>query len=143
MQEGNYYLMDNEHVLIGYGSVPTIKEFDADGNTVMTVEFGTNLTSSYRAYRHEWHATPYYPPKTVANKASGRTTVYMSWNGATDYDGWKIFAGNAQDELSEVATVAKNGFETMTSLDKVYGFVVVEATQGGQGLRNSTVATVA
>lgn len=137
---------NDDHVLLGYGNVPKIKEYDADNNVVMRVQFGSialapSPVTGYRSYRQEWHATPKYPPKAVATRTNRQTTVYMSWNGATDYDGWTIYAGQKKGKLSKVAKVARDGFETMQVLPIGYKFVVVQADEGRKGLRNSTVVT--
>ena len=67
----------------------------------------------------------------------------MSWNGATDYDSWTIYAGTPATNLINVATVAKDGFETEYTLVGEYGDVFAEANLGGKSLSNSTVVSSA
>ena len=37
----------------------------------------------------------------------------MSWNGATDVEGWEVWAGEAPEMLRVVGTAPKMGFETV------------------------------
>jgi hypothetical protein len=36
--------------------------------------------------------------------------VYVSWNGATHVNHWRVLAGASSDERQAVATAAKHGF---------------------------------
>lgn len=85
----------------------------------------------------DWSASA--PPKIVARCSDSVTKVYVTWNGATDYDGWTIFAGISATNLSNVATFAKAGFETEYPLAGKYKYVVAEAKDGDNPLFNSTV----
>lgn len=51
--QGNTQLLDDGHAIMGCGSTPKIKEYDADGSCVMTAQFGKEDGDvfSYRAYR--------------------------------------------------------------------------------------------
>lgn len=66
------------------------------------------------------------PP--VANATTGCTTGYVSWNGATDVEGWKVSAGDSAGKLVGVGEVRYAGFET--------GFVV-----GGRCVQVSAVVS--
>ncbi len=67
---------------------------------------------SYRVVLEPWVGTPLYPPVAVARRQDGNTTVYASWNGATQVVSWKVLAGPAAGRLAPVASAAKSGFET-------------------------------
>jgi len=42
----------------------------------------------------------------------GKTTIYASWNGATEVASWRVLGGPSEGRLAAVTTAAKSGFET-------------------------------
>ena len=64
---------------------------------------------SYRAYVQPWVGKPLYPPKGAAVSSNHHTTVYASWNGATQVSRWKVVTA---DGHKVVATSPRKGFET-------------------------------
>ena len=117
-----------------------IEEYDADGACVMSARWGqNNVMSSYRGYRAPWIGTPNTKPDVVAcreenSRAGGETTaVYVSWNGATDVQAWKISAGQEEGKMRVVKTAPKNGFETRVEIcgDKLDGGLVMAQAVGG------------
>lgn len=138
--QGSYQFLENGHRLQDHGSTPKIEEYDADGSIVMRARFGfDNTMHTYRAYRYHWVGRPSTTPDVVACSSgkSGKTTVYVSWNGATDVQSWKVYAG------SKVRKIAlRNGFETIIQVDGLAqgDSVVVEAVGGvGDGTRSAPV----
>ncbi|KAI1379373.1 ASST-domain-containing protein [Hypoxylon crocopeplum] len=136
--QGNLQQLDDGNVIMGYGSTPKIREFNPNGSTVMTAQFGPGdgLIFSYRAYRLPWVGRPKSPPSVFAclDKAGNGTQVYMSWLGATEHQVWEVFAGASNSSLALAARVGRTGFETVTSIPGQYPFIRVEA----QGLDIST-----
>ncbi|KAL0938209.1 uncharacterized protein CTRU02_207940 [Colletotrichum truncatum] len=131
VSQGNMQVLNDGtgHVIVGYGSTPKIKEFNADGECVFTAQFGEDkLVQSYRNYRFPWVGKPYYPPKAFACGNGNQTEVYMSWNGATEHKKWAVFAGDDKNALSEKVAVEKSGFETKATFSGLAQFVKVEAT---------------
>ena len=127
---------------MGYGSYPKIKEFDAEGTCVMTVQFGEDsVVSSYRAYRNKWVGKPKAKPAVSACNADGKTSVYMSWNGATEHQTWKVYSGATQGNITFAGTTEKSGFETVATVSKA-GFVQVEASGEGVEAKRSLVSAV-
>ena len=55
------------------------------------------------------------------------TTVYASWNGATQVVSWTVLAGPSAGRLTVVAHAAKSGFETAIRLPRGYKSFEVEA----------------
>ncbi|KAI1635369.1 Arylsulfotransferase-domain-containing protein [Biscogniauxia mediterranea] len=132
VSQGNTQLLDNGHVVMGYGSVPTAREYTANGATAMTAKFGPADGSvfSYRIYRLPWVGRPNTRPDAFAcaDQASNSTLVYMSWNGATEHRLWKVFAAASnQTELALAAEVKKTGFETVAAITGRAAYVRVEA----------------
>jgi hypothetical protein len=117
VSQGNYQqLSASGHVVLGYGSIAKIKEFDANNKQVLTAQFGTdNEVASYRGYKCAWKATPFWAPAIVVRRVSDDSAqVFMSWNGATEYDSWAVMAADAPDSVSTtiVTTFKRTGFET-------------------------------
>ncbi|HXP28538.1 MAG TPA: hypothetical protein VN804_02185, partial [Solirubrobacteraceae bacterium] len=51
-------------------------------------------------------------PAGAARQAGGKTTVYASWNGATQLASWRVLAASGSASAKAVASAAKSGFET-------------------------------
>jgi hypothetical protein len=139
--QGNMEVLPSGNSVLGYGSVPTLKEFDQAGNVVLSVSWGeAEAVQSYRDYKAEWVGKPSAKPDIFACKAGNETEVYMSWNGATEHKTWTVFGGAVNGSLSEVASVKKNGFETKASVAQKLGFVRVEAN--GEAIETGVSNTV-
>jgi Arylsulfotransferase (ASST) len=113
---GSTQILPNQNVLVGWGSKPYFTEFSRSGRSLLDVLWpGKDL--SYRAlYSATWNATPYYPPRGAARTVHNRTTVYASWNGATEVRSWRVLGGTSAAHLSRVASAHRNGFETAISM---------------------------
>ena len=90
---------------------------------------------SYRAYVPAlWVGKPLYPPSGAARARGGaQTTVYASWNGATQVSAWRVLAGQSATSLTPVATRAKSGFETAVAVPQGYKTFEVEALNANGG----------
>ncbi|KAJ5654156.1 hypothetical protein N7490_001159 [Penicillium lividum] len=138
--QGSYQPLGNGHVLQDHGAVPKIEEYDENGSVVMRARFGyDNTMQTYRAYRYPWVGRPSTKPDVLACPSSdGETaTVYVSWNGATDVESWKIHSGSKL-----MGSAVSNGFETTIIVDKLSkgDSVIVEAVGGvGDGTRSASV----
>ncbi|CAG8380198.1 unnamed protein product [Penicillium salamii] len=130
VSQGNTQILPGNHAIMGYGSNPKIKEYNANGTCVMTAQFGEDgVVASYRAYRSPWVGIPITSPDVAScfDQAHNKTNVFMSWNGATENQNWKIFGGHTRGELRPVSVVRKTGFETTASVAGGLKFVRVEA----------------
>ena len=125
--QGNAQLLDDGHVLIGWGSQPFFTEHDGEGRVVLDGRFGPRggETDSYRAFRFPWTGRPAEDPALVVRTADGRRTAFVSWNGATEVARWQLLAGPDAQHLRPVATAARSGFETALELST--GEPVVQA----------------
>lgn len=148
VSQGNYQQLNNsDHAIIDYGSITVIKEFDGEGNTVMTARYGHDgVFAGYRGFKCEWVGTPFWNPDLVINPAkNGKTHLAMSWNGATEYDNWAIFGGQARDPLGSSlhSVVERTGFETTTIIDSTdVNYIQIAARKGDTILRSSEIYTV-
>lgn len=140
--QGNNQMLGNGHSLQDHGATPKIEEYDEHGAVVMRARFGYNDTmQTYRVYRYPWVGRPSSRPDAAvacSSKQEGRNAVYVSWNGATDVEGWRVYSGSDVTQ-----TVVANGFETTILLDGLSDgdLVVVQAVGGvGDGTRSDSIA---
>lgn len=109
--EGNRQSLANGNVFIDYGFQPYAKEFDSAGNVVWSANWGTIGDGAYRARKYVYEGTPKTTPKVVVSGSSSEYIVYVSWNGATEVDTWKLVGCGVLGTTS----VTKTGFETSWS----------------------------
>lgn len=138
--QGSYQPLGNGHILQDHGATPKIEEFDENGSVVMRARFGyDNTMQTYRAYRYPWVGRPSTKPDVVACPSSDgdKSTVYVSWNGATDVQSWKIHSGSKVK-----SSAVRNGFETVIVVDSLRkgDSLIVEAVGGvGDGTKSESV----
>jgi Arylsulfotransferase (ASST) len=125
--QGNAQLLSGGHVFVGWGAKPYATEYDRAGHVLFDLRFGLGRVDSYRAFRFTWKGVPTTRPAVALRPAGVRTTVYASWNGATDVASWRILAGSDASYLSPVANVAKHGFETHVTVSSSAATFAVEA----------------
>ena len=115
---GSMQLLSNGNALVGWGSQPYFSEYSKSGKLLLDAVWpGVDL--SYRVLlTQSWVGTPYFPPSGAARKSGGSTTVYASWDGATEVASWIVLAGSNAKHLALVATRLKAGFETAVRLPK-------------------------
>jgi hypothetical protein len=107
---GSMQVLDNGHVLIGWGTDPAVTEFTADGRAIYQANLGG---IAYRAHKSRWTATPTTRPDIALRPAGGgKLRVYASWNGATEVARWRILAGDTAQTLMPTTTIDRSGFET-------------------------------
>jgi hypothetical protein len=110
--QGSMQTLPNGNVLVGWGDQPQYTEFAADGSVVLDARLPAGSTS-YRALRYSWRGRPSNHPAIAAEPGeSGATTVYASWNGATDVGSWVVLGGDSPDLLVPLGSQPRSGFET-------------------------------
>jgi EmrB/QacA subfamily drug resistance transporter len=109
---GNAQVLPHGNMFVGWGSKPYFSEFSKSGKLLLDGVFpGPDL--SYRANQiPDWTGLPLYPPSGAARQRGNATTVYASWNGATQVTTWRVLAGPDPGDLAAVATRPMSGFET-------------------------------
>lgn len=127
------------NIFMGHGILGVFEEFTKAGKIAMTVQFAV-LTQgaglSYRAFHQPWVGCPSAAPAIFADVENGTTAVYASWNGATEYTAWTVYAGESDASLSAVAKVAPNGFETKIVVPGSPSVVQVEALNCGATVKS-------
>jgi EmrB/QacA subfamily drug resistance transporter len=124
---GDTQRLANGNVFVGWGSEPYFSEFSRSGKLLFEAELpGPNLT--YRATLEQWVGLPLSPPVGAVRQTDGETTVYASWNGATQAVSWRVLAGpDGASRLRVVATRAKSGFETAIPVPQGYESFEIQA----------------
>ena len=113
---GSVQLLGNGDALVGWGTDPHFTEYGEGG----AVKLDATLPrggESYRTLRFPWRGRPRDTPRAVVRGS----TVYASWNGATEVAAWKIEPGGA--------AVRRTGFETALPL-RAPGHVVALDARG-------------
>lgn len=130
---GSMQVLPNGNALVGWGSPYSyFTEFSKTGSVLLDVQW-PGKDQSYRAKfapasgSGAWVGTPYYPPSGSAKTSGGKSTVYASWNGATQVAGWNVLAGSSASSLKKVASHGRSGFETAITLKKSYSDYQVQA----------------
>ncbi|KAI0711880.1 ASST-domain-containing protein [Fomitopsis betulina] len=139
------------HVVFGGGTNPWISEYLPNGTIIYAAALGgedlvDSLIENYRALKTTtWHGYP----QTVPDVAFNGSSVWVSWNGATDVVSWEILTGSQPDVLVPAAHVRKDGFETEVAVPQAqyvrvqaynaWGVVLGESHVYGA---NNTVAAV-
>jgi EmrB/QacA subfamily drug resistance transporter len=127
---GDTQPLGNGNVFVGFGSEPYFSEYSRSGKLLFEGELpGPDLT--YRATLEPWVGEPLSPPVGAARQADGKTTVYASWNGATQVVSWRVLAGSGGGRMTAVTTTARSGFETAIGVPQSYNSFEVQALGAG------------
>ncbi len=127
---GDAQPLPNGNVFVGWGSEPYFSEYSRSGKLLLGGELpGPDLT--YRATLEQWIGEPLSPPVGAARRTDGKTTVYASWNGATQVVSWRVLAGPGASRMTVVATTAKSGFETAIPVQTSYMSFKIQALGTG------------
>jgi Arylsulfotransferase (ASST) len=115
---GSTRVLSNGNVAIGWGSQPFLSEVSKTGKVLLEAAW-PNPDVNYRVYVQKWTGTPSFAPSGAVRKSHGKTTVYASWDGATQVASWRVLGGKDAKHLATVARKAKNGFETAIPLNSL------------------------
>ncbi|KPL85894.1 arylsulfotransferase family protein [Herpetosiphon geysericola] len=142
---GSAQRLDNGNTGVGWGSTSTLyTEFNPLGQPVFELTTVEPIVS-YRAKRYEWQGQPTWPPTLVPESQGNSTTLYYSWNGATEVADYQVYTGPTSASLSLQNTTPKTSFETSTSVvNNAHCFVQVRARNSqGTVLGSSAIAFLA
>ena len=146
---GSVQFLDNGDRFVGWGTSRHITQHARDGRLVYHAEIADARATigSFRAFKAPWSSKPQTRPDLYgyAWTCGWPSTLYASWNGATEVRAWVYFGAGTEDGLFEKIALAKtDGFETMVRADTFARFTYVEARAGdGRVLgRSKVVKTV-
>jgi hypothetical protein len=137
--QGNTQLLPNGNALVGFGTQPYFAEFTKTGSLLLQAQL-PSPDVTYRAFVGRWTGKPTNNPGGAVKTNGSKTTVYASWNGATNVYSWRVFAGSDSKHLKPVASKRHTGFETSIPLKTSYGaYQVVALGNKKQTLKRSKV----
>ncbi len=137
--QGNVQRLPDGNTFVGWGSAQYFSEFDRRARQRFSGHFYAPIYS-YRAYRAPWYGEPTGAPSVAASATRSGTSVYASWNGATDVAAWQLLAGPTPNPLAAVGQSPFNGFETDITTSSTEPYFAVQALSAtGQVLGTSAV----
>jgi hypothetical protein len=141
--QGSTQILPDGNTFVGWGAQPYATEFwkRDGGRQLFSLHYHAPM-ENYRAFRYGWWGQPSTPPNIATSASSSGTTVYASWNGATDVATWRVLAGPTPNKLSPVGQFPKTYFETTMSVPSTEPYFAVQALGAGGGTR-ATSAIVA
>ncbi|MFR9729749.1 arylsulfotransferase family protein [Saccharopolyspora sp. MS10] len=131
--QGNTQLLGDGHFFVGWGGEPYFTEFDGQGGVLFHGKFVDSITS-YRAFRSAWVGRPRDAPAAAGRSGAGVTSVYASWNGATEVASWRVLTGPDEQHLTPVLDAPRAGFETRIDVPGTAAFVGVRALDADGGV---------
>jgi Arylsulfotransferase (ASST) len=138
--QGNVQALEDGDMFIGWGAEPYFSEYAPTGALLFDAHLPSK-TESYRTYRLPWSGQPSGAPAIAVAPRSGgalTTTVYASWNGATNVASWSVLAGVSSSQLTPVASAPKAGFETTISVPGAPAYVLVQALDANGNVLSSS-----
>ena len=116
---GNFQILPNGNVFIGWSDNAYISEHSADGRLLMEAKFQSKRFVTYRAYKFKFTGNPIERPELKAavygtSPATCTTVCHVSWNGATEVAAWNFYHSfNSTSEPVLVGVKVRTGFETV------------------------------
>ncbi|KAK2878152.1 hypothetical protein FQN49_001103 [Arthroderma sp. PD_2] len=141
---GSFQSLPNGHIYMNHGQIPLIEEYNEKDELVMEFRYGNDIVdASYRSHRLTWTGTPKTKPSVKACRSIRNKNIvaYVSWNGATDVESWKLYESKDGGEPKEIKTEPKGGFETTIQAEDAGDTVVIAAVGGpNDGVKSDPVA---
>jgi outer membrane protein assembly factor BamB len=150
---GNTQVLPDGNVFLSWGSPSTkdpyayvsMTEVSPQGQTLFEMSFDKPYVS-YRAFRFPWQAAPATKPDLAYMAHADQLTLGYSWNGATDVAGYRVFGGQAPDELNELQTVDNSDFEMQSKFSglpsgECYFQVAALDSNGAEKGRSKLIST--
>jgi len=138
--QGNTDIQPNGNVVIGWGSIPRVTEFNPAGDVLLDITF-PEISSSYRSFKGSWSGTPKGTPAIASEAATNK--VWASWNGSQATTQWKVVSGASADSVSVIATRDWADLETEIDAPGLGAFVGVQAfNKDGDMIGESKVVPV-
>ncbi len=138
--QGSTQVLPDGNTFVCFGAKPYFTEFSPSGRQLFSAWFPSPL-QSYRGYRFSWWGQPTTQPNIAVSPTSKGTTVYASWNGATDVSYWRVLAGPSPTRLTAVGQFSKAFFETTMKVSSTEPYFAVQALGANGGVRATSAAT--
>ncbi|MCJ1404213.1 hypothetical protein MMC11_007438 [Xylographa trunciseda] len=145
---GSVQFLLNGDRFVGWGGQRTFSQHSQDGELMYHAEISSDAdpTWSYRAFKGPWTGRPTTRPDlfTYSWTCFWNTTMYASWNGATEVARWRFYGSlSVSGVFTIVAVVAKESFETRAIAPVFASYAYVEALhRDGSVLGSSKIVQV-
>lgn len=144
---GSAQKLPNGNIFVSWSDDGYISEFSSEGTNLMEARFMTTGFYNYRAYKYEFTGRPAQPPAVFGSVAGSErnkpsTTIYVSWNGATDVASWNLHVQEGEGQAPYlIANIKKTAFETVHIAEGYIDWISAEALdQNGVSLGRSNVS---
>lgn len=145
---GSVQFLANGDRFIGWGGQRGFSQYTQNNELLLHAEIANEVTPtwSYRTFRAPWSARPTTQPDlyTYSWNCHWKTTMYASWNGATDVTSWRFYGSAFKNGgFEEMISVVKDGFETRARAPVFAAYAYVEALHADGSVlgRSVTVKT--
>jgi hypothetical protein len=142
--QGSVQVLPDGNTFVGWGSAPYFTEFaTGSGRQLFSLHLKKPL-QSYRGFRFPWWGQPKTPPSVAASAKGSQTSVFASWNGATNVSAWQVLAGSSTDlsSMSKVGKFPKTYFETTMTVPSNQRYIAVQAlNSAGQVIGTSAAVS--
>lgn len=134
--KGNVQYVSNGNILAGWGENAYMTEYSKPGaELVYEAQFASSRFANYRAYKMHFEGRPRSKPVVKAFASANyrkdlTTSIYVSWNGATEVAIWRFYTYVAKHGIENAITIgntSKTGFETAFLAAGYHPIVFAEA----------------
>lgn len=132
-RRGNYQVLDNKNVFMGWSEQATQSEHSPEGKLLMEATLETEWLGTYRSYKFPFKGYPKEPAAAHSaayaseSRNSTTTLVHVSQNGATEIKSWNMYKTTESGSPKiKVFAKEKTGFETSLAWDGYASYVIVE-----------------
>jgi hypothetical protein len=137
---GSVQTLANHDVFVGWGDEPYFSQYSPSGRQIFNASAALGVIF-YRAFRFPWVGWPRTRPSLAVTRTGAHTTLYASWNGATQVRAWRALGGSGPHKLKWLGvTSRRTGFETTIRGVSRAHYLAVQALNG-QGKVLGTSAT--
>jgi hypothetical protein len=139
--QGNLHFLENGNALIGWGQIPAITEFLANGTVVYHAEVHfdveTSQAENYRSFKFPWYGVS---SESIAVTVWEDSKVYISWNGDSEVQKWAVWVKDGK-HWKDVKKVKRTGFETVVQVGRPKVLFIEGINKDGRVLGRSRVLT--
>jgi len=131
VSQGSVQQLDDGNLLVGWGNTAAFSEFSSDGTEVLCDwqfsalfaapggKWSAGSAEAYRVFQKSWKGEPLQPPDVSFRTKD--STLYVSWNGATEVRQWRLEGSNDvsgdSDAWKRVSQIERQGFESNITVD--------------------------
>lgn len=124
---GSVQALPGGQVFVGWGLLAGFTEYGSDDRPLLDGRLAGKDAQSYRAFRSAWTGVPADAPSLATERFAKGTTLFVTWNGATEVAHWLVLGGAEPSALAPLGVAGRAGFETVIDLPGHPAHVAVAA----------------